>query len=383
MANVEKRKRGTGTVSRSGERWQARLPNRLDRKSIGLFDTEEEAHRRLDNTLALHPLFQNGTVVRLTVAAHGTQWLEERTKTYADARQDQSRWRCHVVGSDLGNMALEDVRPIHVRRFYAELGSKVSERTGRPLSVSLIRSIKSVLRQCFRAALEAEIIEGSPAEGVSLPKLDLTNRAGDHDNSWTYLEPAEIKAVEKLLRAEKFWEAFAAFQVGLYAGLRPGEILGLCWRDVQVERKRLHVRRSYDGTTKTNETRYVPLLPPPIAALKRWQKMAPANPHDLVFPGATGGTYPKGFVWGWRDKGAHIGIPTRAGIRRHVTWYSATRHSCASHLLMGTWVRRGKGWMTRRLLLEDVSKWLGHANIAVTQRYAHLAENWLDRHLRV
>src|SRR5262249_21630696 len=45
-----------------------------------------------------------------------------------------------------------------------------------------------------------------------------------------------------------------------------------------------------------------------------------------------------------------------------VTFYSATRHTCASHLLMGTW---GTTWT-----LAEVGAFLGHSDAEVTQRYA-------------
>lgn len=193
-----KRARGRGTVGRRTDgKFQARLPNRFGRKAIGVFDDEADAHRHLDVVLA--ELLNAEGSAELSFAAYGLGVLEEREKTHADARQDQSRWRNHVVGSELGAMALDAVRQVHVRRFYKSLGAKVSERTGRPLSVSLIRSIKSAVRQVFRAAVDAEVIDASPAEGVYLPKYDLTNRAGDHDDSWTYLDAEEIELVDAQL----------------------------------------------------------------------------------------------------------------------------------------------------------------------------------------
>jgi integrase len=41
------------------------------------------------------------------------------------------------------------------------------------------------------------------------------------------------------------------------------------------------------------------------------------------------------------------------------------RHTCASHLVSGTW---GRAWR-----LEEVRDYLGHSNISVTQRYAHMS----------
>ena len=47
------------------------------------------------------------------------------------------------------------------------------------------------------------------------------------------------------------------------------------------------------------------------------------------------------------------------------------RHTCASHLLMGTW---GRAWK-----IEEVCAFLGHSDITVTQRYAHLSPDHLNR----
>lgn len=64
------------------------------------------------------------------------------------------------------------------------------------------------------------------------------------------------------------------------------------------------------------------------------------------------------------------------------------RHTCASHLLRGTWVRHG--WIDRALTMQEVSAWLGHASVTTTERYyARLAPGGLldvvprRRHLRV
>jgi len=63
------------------------------------------------------------------------------------------------------------------------------------------------------------------------------------------------------------------------------------------------------------------------------------------------------------------GYRLRAGITRRVRFHDL-RHTCASHLLMGTW--------GVRLPIEEVAAWLGHSSTAVTQRYAHLAPDHLS-----
>ena len=130
----------------------------------------------------------------LTFAAYGLRVLEEREKTHADARQDQSRWRNHVVGSQLGSMALDAVRQVHVRRFYKSLGNKLSKRTGRPLSISLIRSIKSAVRQVFRAAVDAEVLETSTATSASPSATRISPKTGSINTSVSESEAPKTAA---------------------------------------------------------------------------------------------------------------------------------------------------------------------------------------------
>lgn len=85
-----------------------------------------------------------------------------------------------------------------------------------------------------------------------------------------------------------------------------------------------------------------------------------------------------GYDGGWRDKRARTGevgkgglralvvmpgLKSRVGISRDVRFHDL-RHTCASHLVMGTW---GTTWT-----LEQIRELLGHSTIRVTERYAHL-----------
>jgi hypothetical protein len=82
-------------------------------------------------------------------------------------------------------------------------------------------------------------------------------------------------------------------------------------------------------------------------------------------------------TFGWEDVkdrrakgGQRPGARSRLGIERKVRFHDL-RHTCASHLVMGT---SGRRWS-----IEEVSKLLGHSDIQVTQRYAHLADTALHR----
>jgi integrase len=82
-----------------------------------------------------------------------------------------------------------------------------------------------------------------------------------------------------------------------------------------------------------------------------------------VFPTHLGGMYSRGYdanwVTQWRKK---------SGCAEHVRFHDL-RHTCGSHLVMGTW--------GRPFTLMEVRDWLGHSDIKTTQRYARLAPDAL------
>jgi hypothetical protein len=58
-----------------------------------------------------------------------------------------------------------------------------------------------------------------------------------------------------------------------------------------------------------------------------------------------------------------------AGIDRPVRFHDL-RHTCASHLRMGSWTEKPMD-------LGDIQAWLGHSSQAMSLKYAHLAPDYL------
>jgi len=70
----------------------------------------------------------------------------------------------------------------------------------------------------------------------------------------------------------------------LYTGIRRGELLGLRWEDIDFQAERIDVRRSYDGPTKTDQTRLIPLHRELAPILRAWREQCPKTPEAVVFP---------------------------------------------------------------------------------------------------
>lgn len=136
--------------------------------------------------------------------------------------------------------------------------------------------------------------------------------------------------------------------VSLNTGIRRGELFNLEWPRVNFSTKTVTV---IGDTTKTIETRHIPLNKEAIETLQAWQKQCKKK-TGYVFPSSTGGRLED-------VKSAWLGLLDRAGITGF-RWHDM-RHDFASRLVMAG------------VPLNTVRDLLGHSDIKMTLRYAHLA----------
>lgn len=138
--------------------------------------------------------------------------------------------------------------------------------------------------------------------------------------------------------------------LALNTGLRRGELLGLTWGAMNLSAKMLTVTAA---TAKSGHTRRVPLNAEAASVLSAWHQRARTTGSDaLVFPGRDGGRLGS-VATAWR------GLVKRAGIKNFRL--HDCRHNFASRL-----VQSGVDLYT-------VKELLGHSEIAMTERYSHLA----------
>lgn len=139
--------------------------------------------------------------------------------------------------------------------------------------------------------------------------------------------------------------------LALNTGLRRGELFGLDWSHVNVPGKLLTV---VAGNAKSRKARHVPLNDEAGDVLKRWKKQGTGK--GLVFPGAGGGRLTN-------VNKSWDGLVTDAELTDFR--FHDLRHDFASKLVMAG------------VDLNTVRELLGHADIAMTLRYSHLAPDKL------
>lgn len=133
--------------------------------------------------------------------------------------------------------------------------------------------------------------------------------------------------------------------LALNTGLRRGELLSLCWSDVDFDARMLTVRAE---TAKSGRQRHVPMNTEAVTVLQQWREQS----------GGAGRLFEVRDVksaWGGLLASAKV-----AGFRFH-----DLRHHFASRLVMAG------------VDLNTVRELLGHADLTMTLRYSHLAPEHL------
>lgn len=134
--------------------------------------------------------------------------------------------------------------------------------------------------------------------------------------------------------------------VSLNTGVRWGELISLTWDAVDMDQALLTVK---GDTAKSGKTRHIPLNATAMDALKGWKEQSSG---ELVFPGRDGNMLDNvNRSWSALLKASKI---------ENFRWHDM-RHSFASWLVMAG------------VDLNTVRELLGHSDLKMTLRYAHLA----------
>ena len=174
-----------------------------------LYEKVEEAKRQIEEAS-----FRRATP---TVAEYCERWLlmqsaHIRTTTLTDY---SSKVKNYIV-APLGHMYMANVTTDDVRLALVAASEK---------SNSVYRSVHMLYKAIFNSAVDSNIIDYSPCERIS-------TKGGKPQKDKEALTDEQIV---KLLSAIKGLPPYVFVMIGLYAGLRREEILGLQWDSVYLD----------------------------------------------------------------------------------------------------------------------------------------------------
>lgn len=286
---------------------------------------------------------------------------------------EQNRFSVHIEPAPFASLPLADIRPRDLRAWLREMAEKGARRTDHKLSADTIKRSMSLVSSVFTAAVEDELIETSPASDVRVKK-----RADESSTveKWAFLTIEEQRLIRTCKAIPYCDRLTIRFAIG--TGLRQGEQFSLRLTDLHVGHDEPHVVVRFGRPNlppKSGKIRRVPLFGDALTAAKLWLYELPQytseNPYALVFPARSGRHRSCGKPLG--SGGELKEYLARVGVTRRVTWHSL-RHTAATNLVTGV--------LGRRWTLEEIRPFMGHSNVATTERYAHVGDDALKRAAR-
>jgi len=264
--------------------------------------------------------------------------FNEYAKQYIDYSKANKAWTTYKrdkistnhLTAFFKNKYLFEIQPDMIEKYKMKRLKKVG-----PASVN--REL-ACLKHMFTKAIEWGKVKENPAQKAKLLK--------EPPGRLRYLKPDEIKA---LLNACASYIRPIVI-TALNTGMRKGELLNLKWSDIDLKNRKITVINS-----KNNESRVIPLNQTLYQELFNLQQKARG---EYVFSDKNGNPF------GDIKKGFSAAV-SRAGIKNFR--FHDLRHTFGSHLVM------------QGIDLRTVQQIMGHKEIKMTMRYAHLSPEYVQK----
>lgn len=343
---------------RHGSGWRARWVDQHGARQSATFETYEDADiylRKMETEVAeIRHGWRTGKPLDRTVSELCDLFLETQLASKRSPKDIISIIEAHLRPF-FGHMQVRRVTPAEIDRFTASRLDKLSSKT--------VRNHLTLLQSLLGYAVECGWIERPPR--VRKPKVQR--------DRYRYL--TSTNEIDRLLRAARLEgeDVYMLYATAIYTGMRAGELAGLRWSDVDLtDRRMITVSRSFDKTTKTGATRYIPIYDVLHGDLARWKLTSSRRHPTLVFPNRAGRMLTRSSrifqetlhrvleIAGFPDA-----EPVNGRRKRYITFHDL-RHTFASHYMM----RGGNVFHLQRIL--------GHRSLDMTNRYAHLAQDAIE-----
>ena len=370
--------RGTGTirkktVTRGGKKyeyWEARYTAGADpgtgkqiQRSITGKTQKEVAQKLRDATAAI----DNGTYTAPNKQTL-SQWLDIWQRDYLGGVKPFTalNYAQHVknhLKPALGAVRLEALDTPAIQHFYNELGKPGKDRPA--LSPKTVKCIHGVLHKALQQAVAVGYLRFNPTDACELPRVERKE-----------IKPLDSDDISRFIKAIHGHCFETLFMLTLFTGMRRGEVCGLTWDCVDLERGTILINKQLQNipgkpgeyrlvSSKNGKGRTVALAASVVEMLKRHRVQqnkarlragALWQPGNFVFTDEIGAHLSPNTVYhNYKRIVASIGLPDAR--------FHDLRHSYAVAA-----IRSGDD-------IKTVQSNLGHATAAFTlDVYGHITE---------
>ncbi|MFW6047195.1 MAG: tyrosine-type recombinase/integrase [Candidatus Woesearchaeota archaeon] len=189
---------------------------------------------------------ENGIVTdpnNYTVREYLLQWL----KDYAELNLSPTTYdgysmiiNTHLIPA-LGQLKLKNLKPMHIQSYQSKKirsGRKDGQEGG--LSKKTLLQHHRVLSKALKQAVQWQLINYNPAQAVPAPSPEKPE-----------INTLTKEEIDTLLDASNGKWIYNFIFVAVYTGMRRGELLGLRWKDINFNDKKIYIRQTL--VTKSGE----------------------------------------------------------------------------------------------------------------------------------
>ena len=297
---AKRRANGEGNLrKRKDGRWEGRYTAGHDpetEKAIYrnvLGRTQAEARAKLKQAIEEAKIVDQTKAKKYTVGEWMDVWFENyaKVKVRPSSHQTYRGYIDNHIKPNIGKISLSKLTSLELQKFYKKLLSSgrveriESKKQSKGLSPKTVRNLHQIIASAMKLAREQKLIATDPTEGCALPKVEHRE-----------MKTLPVEQLASFLREAKESGVFELYYVELATGLRRGELLGLKWEDLDLDRGNLRVKRQVaringevvEAPLKTkNAYRTLPLARDTVDVLNQQKKKVGSCPW--VFPGSTGG----------------------------------------------------------------------------------------------
>ena len=161
-----------------------------------------------------------------------TQWFDEYAKIKIKASTMRTyRWLEVRIRKEIGHLRIDKIATRDIQRLVTKLHNEKQ-------STKTIKHYVSLISTVFRYAIKNQLVSKNPCTGVDFPRNDSKERE--------MLTIPEVQQLFTLLQEEpaENMQYVVGMTLLAYLGLRRGELLGLEWKDCDLNNGIVSVRRA-------------------------------------------------------------------------------------------------------------------------------------------
>jgi integrase len=288
-----------------------------------------------------------------------TPWIKQQRKAAVQTLAHITR--CFV--KSFGKKQLTEITPVLIDQWR-------TQRLKDGLSTETVNRDVATFKAALSKAVLWEFIERHPLEKLKLLKVDRVAKVRflsmEEEKRFRQVLISRDEKMKKQRESANQWRKDRDYELypdknnhhfadylhpmillSINTGLRQGEVFSLEWGNIDFNQAMLTIEGAY---AKSGKTRHIPLNKEALLVLRLWREQT--SNRDLVFSNSDGQQFNN-------VKKSWAAVLTKAEIN-NFRWHDI-RHHFASRLVMAG------------VDLNTVRELLGHADITMTLRYAHLA----------